>query len=164
MRGIYKRAEWINLDLQDVSNDGVNVIGSGLEMPFKDNSFDEIHCIHVLEHLTRDKPPVMMDEMYRVLKPGGVLYVEVPDFKGTIAKLSAAMMEDDNTNIHKWTTSIYGKSERFGMSHHWGFYGRTMVILFRNTGFHNVVRIMGDENMISPHYRQEPVLLMTGTK
>ena len=164
VRGIYKRAEWINLDLQDVSNDGVNVIGSGLELPFKDNSFDEIHCIHVLEHLTRDKPPVMMDEMYRVLKPGAKLYVEVPDFKATVTKLVAAFVEDDNTAIHKWTTSIYGKSERYGMAHHCGFYGRTLLILFRQVGFRDVLRVMADEQMISPHYRQEPVLLMRGIK
>ncbi len=163
-KGIYKRAEWINLDLQDVSNDGVNVIGSGLELPFADDSFDEVHCVHVLEHLTRDKPPVMMDEMYRVLMPGGCIFVETPDFKQTVAKLTEAFMEDDNTKIHIWTTSIYGKSERYGMAHHCGFYGRTMVILFRNAGFQNVVRVQGDGNMISPHYRQEPVLLMTGTK
>ncbi len=164
VKGIYKRAEWINLDLQDVSNDGVNVIGNGLELPFKDNSFDEVHCIHVLEHLTRDKPPVMMAEIYRVLAPGGRLYAEVPDFKQVVAKLTTAFMEDDNTNIHIWTTSIYGKNERFGMAHHCGFYGRTMVILFRNAEFQNVVRIQGDENMISNHWRAEPVLLMTGTK
>jgi predicted SAM-dependent methyltransferase len=163
-RGVYKRGEWINLDLQDVSDDGVNVIGNGLALPFKDNSFDEVRCVHVLEHLTRDKPPVMMSEMYRVLTPGGHLYVEVPDFKQTVAKLTAAFMEDDNTNIHKWTTSIYGKNERKGMAHHSGFYGRTMVILFRTAHFHNVVRIQGEENMISLHHRQEPVLLMTGTK
>ncbi len=163
-KGIYKRAEWINLDLQDVSNDGVNVIGSGLELPFADNSFDEVHCVHVLEHLTRDKPPVMMSEMYRVLRPGAKLYVEVPDFKATVTKLVAAFVEDNNTEIHKWTTSIYGKSERFGMAHHTGFYGRTLLILFRMTHFNDVRRITGDENMISPHYRQEPVLLMEGTK
>ena len=118
----------------------------------------------MLEHLTRDKPPVMMAEMYRVLKPGGVLYVEVPDFKGTVAKLATAFMESDVHEIHKWTTSIYGKSERYGMAHHCGFYGRSMVVLFRKTGFHEVYRITAEENMISPHYHQEPVLLMRGSK
>jgi predicted SAM-dependent methyltransferase len=164
VRGIYKRAEWINLDLQDVSNDGVNVIGSGLELPFADNSFDEVHCIHVLEHLTRDKPPVMMDEMYRVLASGGVLYVEVPDFKGTVAKLAAAFMEADEHEIHKWTTSVYGKSERYGMAHHCGFYQHTLFVLFRMTGLSGVLRLTADEHMISPHFRQEPVLLMRGFK
>ncbi len=164
VRGIYKRAEWINLDLQDVSDDGVNVIGSGLDMPFKDNSFEEIHCIHVLEHLTRDKPPVMLAAMHRVLRPGGLLYVEVPDFQGTVANLTAAFESGNADAIHIWTTSLYGKSERYGMSHHWGFYEGLLRREFRYQGFTDVDRLVEKEDMISTHYNQEPILLVRGTK
>ena len=160
--GKYKHADWLNLDI--VSNRRVNVRGSALELPFVDDSFEEIHCIHVLEHLTRDKPPVMMEEMHRVLAPGGTLFVEVPDFKGTVTKLVAAFVENDVNKIHKWTTSIYGKSERDGMAHHTGFYSRSLVVLFRKTGLQNVRQITAEADMISTHYRQEPVLLIRGEK
>lgn len=46
--------------------------------PFKDNSVDEIHMYHVLEHL-RD-PLKKMEELYRILKVGGKLYLRVPHF------------------------------------------------------------------------------------
>ena len=163
-RGIYKREEWINLDLQDVSDDGVNVIGTGLKLPFKANAFEEVHCIHVLEHLTRDKPPLMLREMHRVLQPGGNLYVEVPDFKETVENLSKAFNQNDVGAVHVWTTSLYGKSERFGMAHHWGFYEGLLRREFRHQGFTDVNRLVEKEDMISTHYKQEPILLVRGTK
>lgn len=46
--------------------------------PIEDNSFDLVHCAHVLEHL----PPTVkvIEEIYRVLKPDGRLFIECPHF------------------------------------------------------------------------------------
>ncbi len=44
--------------------------------PFKDNSFDYIICNAVLEHVKNDD--FVLNEIYRVLKPGGTLYVSIP--------------------------------------------------------------------------------------
>ena len=80
VRGRYKGAEWLNLDIEP--HKGVDIVADASEhIPLETGSVDEIRCIHVLEHVTRDKYPLMLREMHRVLKPGGVLYVEVPDFK-----------------------------------------------------------------------------------
>lgn len=46
--------------------------------PFENNSVDEIHFYHVLEHL--HDPIRKLEEIYRILKPGGVLYMRVPHF------------------------------------------------------------------------------------
>jgi SAM-dependent methyltransferase len=46
--------------------------------PFDDNSIDEIHFYHVLEHL--DQPVQKMEEIWRILKPGGLLHMRVPHF------------------------------------------------------------------------------------
>lgn len=43
---------------------------------FKDNYFDYIICIHVLEHIIDDV--VAMNELYRVLSPGGTSFICVP--------------------------------------------------------------------------------------
>lgn len=160
--GIYKEKEWINLDIIKLS--GCNVLGSGTNLPFKNDTFEEIHCIHVLEHVTRDKYSIMLSEMCRVLRPGGVCYVETPDFKGTIDKISQAFERNDVTAIHIWTTSIYGKNERAGMAHHWGFYEGLLRLAMWDQGFKDVVRIVDKNEMISKHWKQEPVLLMRGTK
>lgn len=46
--------------------------------PFDGNSINEIHIYHVLEHL--HDPVKKIEEMYRILKPGGMLYIRVPHF------------------------------------------------------------------------------------
>lgn len=51
------------------------------DLPFKDNSIDEIRARHVLEHL---KAPVffkVMKEAHRVLKEGGMFKIRVPYYK-----------------------------------------------------------------------------------
>lgn len=160
---MYKRAEWINLDI--VAARGVNVQGTGCSLPFKDDSFEEVHCFHVLEHVTRDKYKPMLAEMHRVLRPGGRLYVETPDFRGTIELLQRAFDHTDVGAIHIWTTSVYGKNERRGMQHHWGFYEGLLCHEFRELGFKDVNRIVEKEKMlVASHWQSEPVLLVRGTK
>lgn len=49
-----------------------------LPYPFDDNSVDEIHMYHVLEHLS--EPIKKIEELHRILKPNGVLNLRVPHF------------------------------------------------------------------------------------
>ncbi len=46
------------------------------KMPIPDNTFDAVLCTQVLEHL--EWPRECVSEMFRVLKPGGKLYITVP--------------------------------------------------------------------------------------
>ena len=46
------------------------------DVPFKDDAFDLIVCVHVLEHVPDDRRA--MREMVRVLRPGGVALLLVP--------------------------------------------------------------------------------------
>jgi SAM-dependent methyltransferase len=46
------------------------------DVPFKDDAFDLIVCVHVLEHVPDDRRA--MREMVRVLKPGGLALLLVP--------------------------------------------------------------------------------------
>lgn len=73
--GKFPRAGYINIDR--LNGSGVDLrLDIEQELPFKDNSVDEIICFHVLEHLVKWEDTVK--ELHRVLKPNGVLYVRVP--------------------------------------------------------------------------------------
>lgn len=50
-------------------------------IPFPDWTFDGVYHSHVLEHIDRDDAPGFLRECFRVLKPGGLLRVVVPDFE-----------------------------------------------------------------------------------
>ena len=49
------------------------VLYDGKHLPFKDNTFDIITSIEVIEHVS--KPDLMLKEIRRVLKPGGILHI-----------------------------------------------------------------------------------------
>lgn len=54
-------------------------IRQGIPPKFEDNVYDEINCEHVMEHIQLNEDFIfVMTEMLRVLKPGGVVYIEVP--------------------------------------------------------------------------------------
>lgn len=52
--------------------------GNISKMPFKKNSFQKAIITEVLEHIDDDKQA--LDEIYRILKPGGVLVLTVPSY------------------------------------------------------------------------------------
>jgi SAM-dependent methyltransferase len=54
----------------------LDVCGDGLALPFRVGSFDAVLCNQVLEHVPEGA--VLMEEIARVLRPGGVLLLTVP--------------------------------------------------------------------------------------
>lgn len=56
------------------------VQGSTLALPFADGAFDRVIASEVLEHLTDDRSA--LDELHRVLRPGGTIAVTVPAWLG----------------------------------------------------------------------------------
>lgn len=51
------------------------------KLDFPDNSVTEILASHLLEHLSPHFVPMTLKEWHRVLKPGGKLAMEMPDFE-----------------------------------------------------------------------------------
>jgi len=50
-------------------------------LPWNENSVDVIYSSHTLEHFTREEGILLLKECYRVLKPGGIIRVIVPDLR-----------------------------------------------------------------------------------
>ncbi|MDD2985166.1 class I SAM-dependent methyltransferase [Flavobacterium sp.] len=91
-------------------------------LPFKDNEYDVILCNHVLEHIPDDTKA--MQELFRVLKPGGMGIFQIPQ------DLSRAVTFSDD--------SITDKKERamvFGQYDHVRIYGRDYFDKLRSIGF-----------------------------
>jgi SAM-dependent methyltransferase len=55
--------------------------GDACHLPFHDHSLDYVAASHVLEHVAN--PVAALAEWYRVLRPGGIIYLVVPDRRGT---------------------------------------------------------------------------------
>lgn len=75
--------DWINLDFHSNSKH-VQTFNLNEPLPFKDNSIDVVYHSHVLEHFNKCKAKEFSKECYRVLKPGGIIRVVVPDLEDIV--------------------------------------------------------------------------------
>lgn len=78
--GAHFSPEWVNVDL---TSDDPRVVQHDLRkpLPFDAGSFSVVYHSHVLEHLSRSAGVTFLGECFRVLKPGGLLRVAVPDLE-----------------------------------------------------------------------------------
>jgi len=76
--GRNKRPGAIGVDYNaDTAADALADINGG-RLPFRDGVFDRVELIHVIEHV--EDVVQTIEELHRVLKPGGVLHVETPHY------------------------------------------------------------------------------------
>ena len=54
------------------------VVGNALHVPLADASIDFVFCASLIEHVPN--PQILLEEVARVLKPGGVCYLSFPPF------------------------------------------------------------------------------------
>jgi ubiquinone/menaquinone biosynthesis C-methylase UbiE len=83
-------------------------------LPFNTSFFDVVTCIAVLEHVFN--PPNVLDEIYRVLKPGGMFIVQVPNIAwlpsrfqllvGRLPMTGGVYLGADWEHLHNFTKSI----------------------------------------------------------
>ena len=105
----------LNSPLSDIKADICN-------LPFEDNTYDVILCNHVLEHIPDDQKA--MQELYRVLKPGGWGVFQIPqDLQ------RERTFEDDNIIDRKERAKIFGQYD------HVRIYGRDYFDKLRKAGF-----------------------------
>ncbi|RLI83715.1 MAG: hypothetical protein DRP01_08875 [Archaeoglobales archaeon] len=64
-------------------------------LPFRDNAFEEVTIVHVLEHL--DNPIQVLEEVKRVLKPCGKVKIVVPN-----ARINPADWLEEG-HLYSWT-------------------------------------------------------------
>jgi ubiquinone/menaquinone biosynthesis C-methylase UbiE len=74
---------WVCIDLFDSEIDAWKQLDKSLELdvqdatklPYDDESFENVACLSVLEHVGRGQDSVALSEFFRVLKPGGTLHL-----------------------------------------------------------------------------------------
>lgn len=90
--------EWFGLDITD--NPGVDLVADCEKgIPLPSNSFDMIYARDFLEHISMKNNAMIMEEIYRVLKPGGSFQFMVPSAVGS----NPGAAFQDPTHISFWT-------------------------------------------------------------
>lgn len=71
---------WLNTDLYPLDG-GVLHVDAARRFPFRPATFDRIYSEHLIEHLTYPQGRMMLEECFRVLKPGGRIRISTPDLR-----------------------------------------------------------------------------------
>ncbi len=71
---------WINVDFTSHSPivKKANILDG---LPYEDNTFDVVYSSHFIEHIPVDKIELFFDDVYRILKPGGLIRLVTPDLE-----------------------------------------------------------------------------------
>lgn len=106
-----------------------------LNLPFEDNSVDEILSVNLINHLKFQDFPKMIEEWNRVLRPGGTLITDVDDIMGHAKKLVKAKTKEE----FEWVMRcIYCHARDKYDHHYWGFTPVYLKGLLKEYGFAHV--------------------------
>ena len=118
----FKKQTNIDYTTTDLLSPLADVKADICNLPFEDNTYDIIFCNHVLEHIPDDTKA--MQELYRVLKPGGMGIFQIPQ-----DILRATTFSDDTIVNQKERALIFGQYD------HVRVYGRDYFDKLRSIGF-----------------------------
>jgi SAM-dependent methyltransferase len=119
---IFRNQKNLDYTTTDLLSPLADVKADICNLPFEDNLYDVILCNHVLEHIPDDTKA--MQELYRVLKPGGMGIFQIPqDLK------RETTFEDNSITDQKERAKIFGQYD------HVRVYGRDYFDKLRSIGF-----------------------------
>ncbi|MGG7033761.1 MAG: class I SAM-dependent methyltransferase [Flavobacterium sp.] len=118
----FKKQKNIEYTTTDLFSPLADVKADICNLPFNNNSYDIIFCNHVLEHIPDDTKAIQ--ELYRVLKPGGMAILQIPQDLNRETTFS-----DDTITGQKERTEIFGQYD------HVRIYGRDYFNKLRSVGF-----------------------------
>jgi predicted SAM-dependent methyltransferase len=115
--GIFKKLSYVNV---------------AKRFPFPPDSISCVFSSHLLEHIPRSIVPRMLDEIRRVLKPGGVVRTVVPD-------LDYFVEHYDPLNPDIFVDRVFENNHTATKNcHHWMYNRHSLVRLLQERGFKDV--------------------------
>ncbi|KST62711.1 class I SAM-dependent methyltransferase [Mastigocoleus testarum] len=127
----FRALSHIDYTTVDISAPGVDYHTDITDLVFQDNTFDAIICSHVLEHIPNDI--VAMQELYRVLLPNGIAYIQVP--------YRRHRQTDEDLSV----TDPTEREKRFGQFDHVRVYGTDFQERLEGVGFQVSVEYFAQE-------------------
>lgn len=117
------------------------------KLPYADNSVDEIRAYHVVEHFDYMQIHLVLQEWYRVLKPGCKIKIETPDFLESCKEFVNAD-QDGKWNLygHFFSTGWVNP----GLIHKFLFTEYELKKTMTFAGFRNITRCEPDSGYVKP--------------
>jgi len=130
---------WETLNAQPLP--GIDHVGDAADLSrFPDNTFAEVYASHVLEHFDyKDVVLAVLKEWYRVISPGGWLYVSVPDLDA-IARMIVDREQFSAQDRWNLTRMLLGGHADHYDYHNALFNEEILVYFLQQAGFVNIRR------------------------
>ena len=100
---------WLNVDINCYRPD-IRYLDAGKPYPFTDHSFDYIYSEHLFEHLSIEEQTVMLQECYRILKPGGRMRLAMPNLH-FLMELYLHPDKECNRRYLAWSYHLFGMKQ-----------------------------------------------------
>jgi SAM-dependent methyltransferase len=120
LRENFRAAPQLDYRTADIAPGRADDVVDIVQLPYADGSYDAVLCCHVLEHIPDDARA--MAELFRVLKPGGHAYLQVP-IRGDTTDEDASIVDPEM------------RLQRFGQEDHVRFYGMDFQERLQKVGF-----------------------------
>lgn len=170
----YKKG-WVNVDNNSDNNITKLDLNHDLRnpLPYKDGSVDFIFNEHFLEHLTVEEGQSAIKDMMRVLKPGGVLRIAMPDLEGAVLAYNDAGWKKKKFIKNHQLEFVQTRAEMLNMNfrwwgHQWLYDWEELDRRLRQAGFENFKKCKhGKSNhldLVGLETRPESVLIVEVTK
>jgi len=118
-RGVFRKVHYLNV---------------GKRFPFPDSSFPAVFSSHMLEHLPPNIGRHCLVECFRVLQPGGICRIVVPDLDRLIASYTPS-------SPNEFLETFYFDSAANAKNrHHWYYNDHSLTALLLSVGFRRAYR------------------------
>ena len=131
---------WVNVDVQRSPKAARDpeIFAEATKIPLDDGVADEVMAIHLFEHFHFWDAPKALAEWHRLLKPGGLLVLEMPDVKKCCKNLLRLIETPDLKDLDSLAMyGLYGdpRDQDPWMGHKWGWTPKTLRPLLKKAGF-----------------------------
>lgn len=134
---------------------GCDIIAGVERIKLADNTVEVVYNSHVFEHIPRNTARSVIAEWYRVLKPGGKLYLCMPDIEA-LFRIYLDSLSDYDTPEGRYLNDmsrdiVYGGQTSEYDFHYNGYSFPTLKALLEDVGFHDVQRFDRKTFTINPN-------------
>jgi predicted SAM-dependent methyltransferase len=127
--------DYLNVDL--VPHKNVDIVCNAIKLPYEDNKVDEIIASHLIEHFHYHDGVKALKEWYRVLKVGGTMLIECPDFEA-FCNIFPTIPEQDK---HKYYVHVWGYPWEQGQAHQFGYTPNQLINSLNLAGFKDIQKV-----------------------
>jgi predicted SAM-dependent methyltransferase len=122
-----------NCDMQGDPDVTCDVFGT---LPFESDSADEVHAYHVAEHTHRWQIAAVLKEWARVLKPGGLMVLELPCLDKVLGIFYDHIEAGKPVPVNLTMWGLFGDPgwKDPAMCHHWCYSMAEMKSLMESAG------------------------------